>query len=56
MTVTDADAGEAVFDAVNVTTVLLPAAEAGLNAAVTPAGSPPALNATLATNPFSRVI
>jgi hypothetical protein len=40
----------AVLDAVNVS-VLVPVVEAGLNAAVTPAGNPDAVKATLPVNP-----
>jgi hypothetical protein len=43
-------------DAVNVNTLLVPVAEAGLNVAVTPLGSPLALKATAPVKPPLRVI
>jgi hypothetical protein len=49
-----AAATSAVAAAVKVTMVLLPVVEAGSNAAVTPLGSPAALNATVLVKPFSR--
>ena len=56
VTVTVAAATSAVAAAVKVTMVLSPVAEAGTNAAVTPPGSPAALNATALAKPFSRVM
>src|SRR5262245_57931495 len=46
----------AVTEAVNVNTLLVPVAEAGLKLAVTPLGSPLALKATLLVNSPLRVI
>jgi hypothetical protein len=46
----------AVVDAVSVSVELVPVAEAGLKAAVTPEGRAPVLSATLAVNPPVRVI
>ena len=42
--------------AVKVTTLVVPVVDAGLNAAVTPAGRPAALNVTAAAKPFWRVM
>jgi hypothetical protein len=46
----------AVFDAAKVRALAFPVVEAGLKLAVTPAGNPLALNATLPVNPPVRVI
>jgi hypothetical protein len=46
----------AVPEAVRVNMLLAPPADAGLKAAVTPAGSPAALSATLDVNPPVRVM
>ena len=46
----------AVAEAVKVTVLLVPVVEAGLKPAVTPAGNPLALNATLPVKPPTRVI
>jgi hypothetical protein len=45
-----------VADAVRVRVVLSPAVDGGSKLAVTPAGSPPALNATALANPSIRAI
>jgi hypothetical protein len=44
------------LDAVRVSVLLVPVADAGLNVAVTPLGKPPALKATLEEKPPLRVI
>jgi hypothetical protein len=54
--VTAAAPSVAVLDAVNVSTLLSPVAEGGAKLAVTPAGSPLALNVTPPVNPPLRVI
>ena len=46
----------AVLEAVKVMMLVAPVADAGLNAAVTPAGRPLALKATAPVNPPERVI
>src|SRR5262245_5782759 len=46
----------AVLEAASVRRLLAPVADAGLNVAVTPAGNPVALNATLLVNPPERVM
>jgi hypothetical protein len=46
----------AVEDAVRVSVLLVPVVDAGLNAAVTPLGNPPALKATVEEKPPLRVI
>jgi hypothetical protein len=46
----------AVLDAVNVNTLLVPVAEAGLNMAETPAGNPLALKATPPVNPLRVIV
>src|SRR5262245_63107069 len=46
----------AVLDAVRVSVLLVPVVDAGLNAAVTPLGNPPALKATAEEKPPLRVI
>jgi hypothetical protein len=56
VTVTVAAPIVAVAEAVKVRMLLLPEADAGLKAAVTPAGSPLAVSATLAVNPPVRVM
>jgi len=56
MTVTLAAPRVAVTEAVNVNTLLVPVAEAGLKLAVTPLGNPLALKATLPVKPPVRVI
>src|SRR5262245_36487138 len=56
VTVTVAGPVVAVLDAAKVRVLAFPVVEAGLKLAVTPAGKPPALNATLAVNPPLRVI
>jgi hypothetical protein len=54
VTVTLADPVTAPLDAVNVNVLLVPLADCGLNAAVTPPGSPLALSATLLLKPATR--
>jgi hypothetical protein len=54
--VTVAGPSVAAVDAVNVTVLLIPVTDAGVNPAVTPAGSPLALNVTLPVNPPVRVM
>ncbi len=56
LTVTDAVPALAAPDAASVRVALVPVVEAGLNVAVTPLGSPVAVNATLLVNPPVRVI
>src|SRR5499427_10877194 len=56
VTVTVAAPRVAVPEAVNVNTLLVPVAEAGLKLAVTPLGNPLALKATLPVKPPARVI
>src|SRR5262245_19477143 len=56
VTVTVAAPRVAVPEAVNVNTLLVPVAEAGLKLAVTPPGNPLALKATLPVKPPARVI
>ena len=56
LTVTVAPPSVAVADAVSVSVTDVPVVDVGLNAAVTPDGSPVALNATLEANPPVRVI
>jgi hypothetical protein len=55
VTVTVAAPVAAVLDAARVKTVLVPVVEVGLKAAVTPVGSPLAVNPTLLVNPPVRV-
>jgi hypothetical protein len=56
LTVTVTVPSVAELDAVRVSELLVPVADAGLNVAVTPPGNPLALKATLAENPPLRVI
>src|SRR5215510_12495844 len=56
VTVTVAAPRVAVLEVVNVNTLLVPVAEAGLKLAVTPPGNPLALKATLPVKPPARVI
>lgn len=56
VTVTVAVPIVAVLEAVNVKVLALVVVDAGLKLAVTPAGNPPAVKATLPANPLSRVI
>jgi hypothetical protein len=56
VTVTVAAPSVAVLDAVKVSALLPPVVEPGLKLAVTPAGNPLALKATLLVNPFRRVM
>jgi hypothetical protein len=56
VTVTTADPSVAVLEAISVSVELAPVVESGLNVAVTPVGSPLALNATLPVKPFRRVM
>jgi hypothetical protein len=56
VTVTVAGPSVAVVEAVKVTVLLVPVVEAGVKLAVTPVGSPLALNATLPVKPPARVI
>ena len=56
MTVTVVVPAVAVLETVKVSALLVLVADAGLNAAVTPAGKPLALRATAAVNPPVRVM
>jgi len=56
LTVTVEAPSVAVADAVSVSVTDAPVVDVGLNAALTPVGSPVALNATLAANPFTRAM